>query len=84
MQLKKDGREWRDDIQRYKGLGEMDADQLAETTLDVGTRRLRRMTVNDAAAAEKLFEILMGQDVSERRDYIVEQSNGFDRSRLDV
>jgi DNA gyrase subunit B len=42
------------------------------------------MTVGDAEAAEKLFEILMGQDVSERRDYIVEQSNGFDRSRLDV
>lgn len=82
--LEREGRAWRDDIQRYKGLGEMDADQLAETTLDLGTRRLRRMTVSDAEAAERLFGILMGQDVTERRDYIVTKSNGFDRSRLDV
>lgn len=82
--LEREGRPWRDDIQRYKGLGEMDADQLAETTLDLGTRRLRRMTVSDAEKAERLFEILMGQDVTERRDYIVTMSNGFDRSRLDV
>lgn len=82
--LEREGKAWRDDIQRYKGLGEMDADQLAETTLDLGTRRLRRMTVSDAERAEHLFEVLMGQDVTERRDYIVAQSNGFDRSRLDV
>lgn len=82
--LEREGRAWRDDIQRYKGLGEMDADQLAETTLDLGTRRLRRMTVSDAEKAEHLFEVLMGQDVTERRDYIVTKSNGFDRSRLDV
>ena len=75
---------WRDDIQRYKGLGEMDADQLAETTLDQGTRQLRRMTVVDAAKAERMFEVLMGEGVAERKEYIVEKSNGFDRERLDV
>jgi DNA gyrase subunit B len=82
--LEKRGVAWKDDIQRYKGLGEMDADQLAETTLEPQSRQLRRMTVSDAAAAEKMFEVLMGGDVSERREYIVEQSNGFDLERLDV
>lgn len=82
--LEKEGRQWRDDIQRYKGLGEMDADQLAETTLDPGMRQLRRMKVEDFEKAEKMFEVLMGNDVTERREYIIEQSNGFDRERLDV
>jgi DNA gyrase subunit B len=84
LDLEKRGVAWRDDIQRYKGLGEMDADQLAETTLEPQSRQLRRMTVRDAEAAEKMFEVLMGGDVSERREYIVEQSNGFDHERLDV
>jgi DNA gyrase subunit B len=84
VDLEKRGVAWRDDIQRYKGLGEMDADQLAETTLEPQSRQLRRMTVTDAEAAERMFEVLMGGDVSERREYIVEQSNGFDLERLDV
>lgn len=84
VDLEAKGVAWRDDIQRYKGLGEMDADQLAETTLDPHSRQLRRMTVADAEGAERMFEVLMGESVSERREYIVEQSNGFDHERLDV
>lgn len=72
------------EIQRYKGLGEMDADQLAETTLDVAHRKLRRMTMADAEAAAAMFETLMGQDVSGRRDFIVANSGLIDRDRIDA
>lgn len=72
------------DIQRYKGLGEMDADQLGETTLDVSQRKLRRMTMADAEAAERTFSTLMGQDVSGRRDFIVANGGMLDRSRIDA
>ncbi len=72
------------DVQRYKGLGEMDADQLAETTLDIGKRKLRRMTMKDAASAEKMFTTLMGQDATSRRDYIVSQSPALDPNSIDV
>ena len=72
------------DIQRYKGLGEMDADQLAETTLDTSRRKLRRMTLKDASAADTMFSVLMGQDVSARRDYIVSKSPLMDQTTIDV
>ena len=54
--------------QRYKGLGEMDADQLAETTMSPRHRTLRRMTVDDGLIAETTFEMLMGNDVGPRKD----------------
>lgn len=72
------------EIQRYKGLGEMDADQLAETTLDISQRKLRRMTMADAEAATKMFETLMGQDVAGRRDFIITNSGLIDRERIDA
>lgn len=72
------------DIQRYKGLGEMDADQLAETTLDTSRRKLRRMTLKDASAADTMFSVLMGQDVSARRDYIVSKSPLMDQTTIDI
>ena len=71
-------------IQRYKGLGEMDADQLAETTIDVDKRKLRRMTVEDAAAADRAFEMLMGNEVSSRKEFIVRNGGLLDRSRIDA
>ena len=71
-------------IQRYKGLGEMDADQLAETTMDVTRRTLRRVRVVDAEAAERVFELLMGSDVAPRKDFLVERSDHLDRDRIDA
>ena len=72
------------DTQRYKGLGEMDADQLAETTLDPAKRTLRRMTMEDAEAAAEMFEMLMGKEVAPRRDYIVDNALTVSRDRIDA
>jgi len=82
--LQKAGRRYKDDIQRYKGLGEMDADQLAETTMDPRRRTLRRVTARDAAVAEEVFELLMGSDVGPRRDFIVAGAAELDRARIDA
>ncbi len=57
-------------IQQYKGLGEMDAEQLAETTMEVGKRRLKQITVEDAVEAEQIFTDLMGDKVEPRKQYI--------------
>ncbi|MFL0242147.1 DNA topoisomerase (ATP-hydrolyzing) subunit B [Mycobacterium sp. SMC-16] len=71
-----------DGIQRYKGLGEMDAKELWETTMDPSVRVLRQVTLDDAAAADELFSILMGEDVEARRGFIVR--NAKDIRFLDV
>ena len=81
--LKKAGKSYQDPIQRYKGLGEMDADQLAETTMSRAHRTLRRVRVEDADAANRVFELLMGNDVAPRKEFIV-AGQGLDRSRVDV
>ena len=81
-QLKKDGKRWKEPIQRYKGLGEMDADQLRETTMDPEHRTLRRITMKDVTKAEAMFELLMGNEVAPRKDFI---SNAeIDRERIDA
>jgi DNA gyrase subunit B len=80
--LEKDGKRWREPIQRYKGLGEMDADQLRETTMDPTKRTLRRISIKDAAKAEEIFELLMGNEVAPRRDFI--GTNQIDLERIDV
>ncbi|WP_055426564.1 DNA gyrase/topoisomerase IV subunit B [Bifidobacterium aesculapii] len=72
------------DIQRYKGLGEMDADQLADTTMDPRTRMLRRIRMEDAAQASEIFSLLMGDDVPPRKQFIVDNADDFDRSKIDT
>jgi DNA gyrase subunit B len=71
-----------DGIQRYKGLGEMDAKELWETTMDPSVRVLRRITLDDAAAADELFSIIMGEDVEARRAFITR--NAKDVRFLDI
>jgi len=82
--LAKAGKKYQEPIQRYKGLGEMDADQLAETTMDRKTRSLRRVTVDDLVKAEDFFELLMGNEVAPRRDFIVDKADSFERDRIDA
>ncbi|MFT4230084.1 MAG: DNA topoisomerase IV subunit B [Microbacterium sp.] len=82
--LTKAGRRWQEPVQRYKGLGEMDAEQLASTTMDRAGRTLRRVRLEDAERATTVFELLMGNEVAPRREFIVDSSNRLDRERIDA
>jgi DNA gyrase subunit B len=84
LELERKGQRWKEPLQRYKGLGEMDASQLAETTMDPRHRTVRRIRIDDAAAAASMFELLMGSEVAPRRDFIVTGAAELDVSRIDA
>ncbi len=72
------------DLQRYKGLGEMNPSQLKETTMDPNNRKLVQVKVNDYIEADTAFQILMGKDVKPRYDFIIESSEKMDLEELDI
>jgi DNA gyrase subunit B len=84
LDLERRGQRWKEPVQRYKGLGEMDAAQLAETTMDPRHRTLRRIRIEDAAAATEMFSLLMGTEVAPRRDFIVAGAAELDPARIDA
>ncbi|MDO5727710.1 MAG: DNA topoisomerase IV subunit B [Bowdeniella nasicola] len=86
-QLKRANRGYHEPIQRYKGLGEMDADQLAETTMDPARRTLRRISIADEQAlhhAEDIFALLMGSEVAPRRKFIVAGADSLSAGQIDA
>lgn len=70
------------EIKRFKGLGEMNSEQLWETTLDPDVRVLLRVTLHEAAEAERMFSVLMGEDVERRRQFI--EDHALEVKNLDV
>jgi DNA gyrase subunit B len=82
--LEASGKKVKQPMQRYKGLGEMDPDQLADTTMHPATRTLRRINLGDIDLAEHSLELLMGNEVAPRREFIVSSAGKIDRASLDT
>jgi DNA gyrase/topoisomerase IV subunit B len=82
--LQKAGKQVVTPVPRFKGLGEMDAEELWDTTMNPATRSVRRITIDDADAAEQALELLMGEKVEPRRAWLVESSARVDQSAIDI
>jgi DNA gyrase subunit B len=84
QKLEKAGKSIVTPVPRFKGLGEMDADELWDTTMNPSTRSVRRITMDDVEAAETTLELLMGDKVPPRRDWLVESSERVDQANIDI
>ena len=84
LEMDRRSQRYKEPPQRYKGLGEMDARQLAETTMNPRLRTLRRIRIEDAKAATDVFNLLMGTEVAPRRDFIITGATELDLSRIDT
>ena len=82
--LEKAGKQIVTPIPRFKGLGEMDADELWETTMNPATRAVRRITLDDIDAAERILELLMGEKVEPRRNWLIDSADRVDRDAIDA
>ncbi|GAA4566994.1 DNA topoisomerase IV subunit B [Micromonospora coerulea] len=82
--LEKSGKQIVTPIPRFKGLGEMDADELWETTMNPATRAVRRITLDDVEAAERILELLMGEKVEPRRNWLIDSADRVDREAIDA
>jgi len=82
--LERSGKQVVTPVPRFKGLGEMDADELWDTTMNPATRSVRRITMDDVEAAEQALELLMGEKVEPRRAWLVESSARVDQSAIDI
>ena len=82
--LTKAGRQIVTPIPRFKGLGEMDADELWETTMNPATRAVRRITLHDAEAAEQVLDLLMGEKVEPRRNWLIDSAGRVDQDTIDA
>jgi DNA gyrase subunit B len=82
--LEKAGKQIVTPIPRFKGLGEMDADELWETTMNPATRAVRRITLDDVEAAERVLELLMGEKVEPRRNWLIDSADRVDRDAIDA
>ncbi|WP_433553650.1 DNA gyrase/topoisomerase IV subunit B [Micromonospora zamorensis] len=82
--LEKAGKQIVTPIPRFKGLGEMDADELWDTTMNPATRAVRRITLNDVDAAERILELLMGEKVEPRRNWLIDSADRVDRDAIDA
>ncbi|MCX5070092.1 type IIA DNA topoisomerase subunit B [Micromonospora lupini] len=82
--LEKAGKQIVTPIPRFKGLGEMDADELWDTTMNPATRAVRRITIEDVDAAERILELLMGEKVEPRRNWLIDSADRVDRDAIDA
>lgn len=83
-EIEKTGKKVKSPVQRYKGLGEMSSELLWESTMNPATRSVRKITMEDAQAAEEMLELLMGDQVAPRRDYIIENADKVDKDAIDA
>ena len=82
--LEKAGKQIVTPIPRFKGLGEMDADELWDTTMNPATRAVRRITLDDVDAAERILDLLMGEKVEPRRNWLIDSADRIDRDAIDA